>query len=63
MKTTNQKKNKGNYKHPAVKVTEVELEGCIAASFILTEPDKDDFNKYNWDEPTADTESDIKFLF
>ena len=56
-------KNKKDYELPAVEVTDVELEDCIAASFILIEPDRDNFDKYQWDSQTDTGSSDIEFLF
>ena len=63
MKTTVKKtKNKKNYLLPSVKVTEVEMEGCIAASMILVEPDADNFDKYKRDDQTPTGSQDIEFL-
>ena len=55
-------KNKKKYELPEVNVTEVELEGCIAASMILIEPDADNFDKYRRDEQTPTGSQDIEFL-
>ena len=63
MKTTvNTPKNKKKYKLPTAEVTNVELEGFIAASMILVEPDADNFDKYKRDEQTPTGSQDIEFL-
>ena len=64
LKTAHKKaKNKKDYKLPTAEVTNVELEGLIAASQILVEPDKDNFNRYNWDEQEDKESQDIELLF
>ena len=55
-------KEKSSYEFPTVEVTDVELEGLIAVSQILVEPDKDNFNRYQWDSQTETESQDIEFL-
>ena len=51
------------YEFPAVEVSHVVLEGCIAASFIQIMPDERYFDQFNWDELTDTDSQDIQLLY